>query len=107
MRLALGELYRHYEENEGLWSNGWRDIPRLPLLREADAPVFERFARMHAVLVEPWLGKSEGGDVAAPWLSHALEFPTWESFVRRHGLTSTDLVDLVARTLRCLTGKLQ
>lgn len=103
LRVGLGQLYRHYEENEGLWSNGWRDIPRLPLLAEADAPVFETFARMQAVLVEPWPARPiRARRVVEAWVGHAMEFPTWESFLRRQGLSPDQLLDLMVDTARCL-----
>ena len=101
LRFALGEVYRHYEENEGLWSNGWRDLPRLPALMETDAPVFARFAAMQAALSQPW-STGPHAELASGWVAHALEFPTWESFVRRHGLTSGQLIDMVVQGIRCL-----
>jgi AcrR family transcriptional regulator len=103
LRLGLEQLYAHYETNEGLWSNGWRDIPRLPLLRETDEPVFERLRRIHATLLEPW-ARHERDAGLAPWLGHAIEFGTWESFVRRQQCSPRELVELVLRTTACLTS---
>lgn len=101
LRLALGEVYRHYEENEGLWSNGWRDLPHLPALMETDAPVFARFAAMQAALSQPW-STGPQAELASAWVAHALEFPTWESFVRRHRLTSAQLIVMVVKGIECI-----
>jgi AcrR family transcriptional regulator len=104
IRVALRQLYRHYETNEGLWSNGWRDIPRLPLLMQADAPVFAHFERMRAVLMQGWPPGQMDERVLSAVIAHALEFPTWESLIRRQGLPSEHTIELVVRWLSCLVA---
>jgi AcrR family transcriptional regulator len=104
LRVALGALYRHYEDNQGLWSNGWRDIPRLPVLAQADAPVFAQLERMRAVLLQGWPAPEPHARILGAAIGHALEFPTWQSLVHRQGLTTGEAIDVLAASLACLAS---
>jgi AcrR family transcriptional regulator len=101
---ALSDVYQHYEQHEGMWSNGWRDLPRLPLLAQADAPVFAHFERMRSRLLDGWSSPRSTRRALAAVIGHVLEFPTWESFVRRQGLTTKEAIELVARFVACIAG---
>jgi AcrR family transcriptional regulator len=102
LRVALRDLYKHYEINEGLWANGWRDFPRVPLLMQADAPVFAHFERMRVVLMRGWGSAQANEHILSAAIGHALEFPTWESFVRRQGLSTDETIEMVVSPLACL-----
>lgn len=102
LRVALRAVYAHFEDNQGLWANGWRDIPRLPLLMKVDAPVFAQFERMRAVLMEGRPVPPRGKRIVAAAIGHALEFPTWESYVSRQGLTFNETIEVIVSSIAAL-----
>jgi AcrR family transcriptional regulator len=90
---ALTALFAWYDENEAMVANTIRDIPQMPELAAVAAPMMAAMAGVHAVLAQGWPDSL----VLHAALGHALDFTTWRSLVRQHGLAADQAVDLLAR----------
>ena len=94
LRRALGELYAWYREVESMLSNVLRDMEALPPAMQEELAA--DFAGMGEVLM---LGRPERGRArkrVAAAAAHAIEFPTWQSLTRNHGLRDGEAVALMA-----------
>jgi AcrR family transcriptional regulator len=93
LRRALGEMYAWYESVDADLALFVRDASLVPANAEA-------LGEMTAVVVSfadtLSLGWPRRKSVRAS-IGHALEFETWRSLVRRHGLSRTQAVDAMAR----------
>jgi AcrR family transcriptional regulator len=96
LRRGLSDVYRWWEETEDMMTLVLRDAP----LVEGMAPAVEGgFAYLDEVRRVLLRGRPERGKArrrAAAALGHALAFSTWQSLVRRQGLTLADSVELMA-----------
>jgi AcrR family transcriptional regulator len=102
LRLALRDVYAYYRAVEPVWEKGLPDLPRLPALQEADAPMFEHWASFPAALDRGWSVRGRRRARLRALLGHALEFTTWQSLVRSHGLHDEAAVDLMVELAGCL-----
>jgi AcrR family transcriptional regulator len=105
LRVALREIYAYYRSVEPVWEKGLPDLARLPALQEADAPMFEHWATFPVVLDRGWSARGRRREHLRAYLGHALEFPTWQSFVRGQGLTDEAVVELLAGLASCLDDR--
>ena len=98
LRRTLAALYAFYDDNEAMLLNSERDAELLPQLREALAPFTQYRDAVKVVLASGW---APGGDfdLRDAALGHALEFPTWQSLVRRQQLTQAEAVELMVRSV--------
>lgn len=93
LRRGLGDLYAYYERNETLLANLARDAEVDPPTREILAL---RFAPPLAAIRDSLaasLPRRSGRALAA--LDLALDFRTWQSLVRRSGLSRRQAVELM------------
>ena len=102
MRVALREVHAYYQALEPVWEKGLPDLPRLPALQEADAPMFEHWATFPEVLDRGWSARGGRRARLRAFLGHALDFTTWQSLVRTQGLDDEAAVDLLVDLAGCL-----
>jgi AcrR family transcriptional regulator len=101
LRTALVEIYAFYERVEPLFFYGTSDLPKLPKLQEADAPLFERWREIRRVLLVGWGARGRRRARLAAAVGLAIDFQTWFALVRREGLSSDEAVETAARLAEC------
>ena len=93
LRRALDEMYAWYESVEGDLALFLRDASVVPANAVALGDMTAGFAAFADAVAHGWPRRKS---VRAA-IGHALEFETWRSLVRRHGLSRTQAVDAMAR----------
>ena len=104
VRTALAELYAFYRETESAWDNILRDLPTMPALIEANAPVVELWARMTELLSEGWGAKGRRKQLVQAVAAHALDFHAWRQLARDGQLTDAEIVELMTSLFRSAAG---
>jgi AcrR family transcriptional regulator len=102
LRVAIREVYAYYRAVEPVWEKGLADLPQLPALQEADAPMFDHWATFPVILDRGWSARGRRREHLRAFLGHALEFPTWRSLVRAQGLNDASAVELIVTLAACL-----
>ena len=98
---ALGELYGYYEAHESLLSNVTRDMAVHGLAREVNAAhMGPAMDAMTEVLAEGLVAGRNRRKVTAA-LAVAMDFATWRTLVRTHGLKKGEAAKLMAKTTVC------
>lgn len=104
LKVALGDLYAHYERNESMIANVFRDMHLVASMREFNLPIVEEaFATMTRVLVDGFSG--DRNDVRRRRrvaVGLAIDFGTWRQLVPRAGLSNEEAVDLMVGLVRCV-----
>jgi len=96
LRRALTEMYSWYARTEPMLENVLRDAPRVPAM---GAAVARRLAYLEMVIEAVLTGRRERGHArrrVKAAITHAFEFPTWQSLVRENGLKDAEAVSLMA-----------
>ncbi len=93
LRQALRELYAFYGRTERMLGNVTRDAELAPDL--VGVPYKRLLLRMRAALSAGWPVDETREPLFLAALGHALEFTTWRSLVRDHGLRTGQAVDLM------------
>jgi AcrR family transcriptional regulator len=101
LRTALREIYRFFADVEPLFLHGSADMPRLPKLQEADAPLFEHWNRMRRVLLADWGVRGRRRTRLAAAIGAAIDFQTWYALTRREGLSDEEAVELNVCQVAC------
>lgn len=92
-RAALLSLYRYYRRNERMWTVTYRDIDEVPAL-QAPMQGFEDY------LASVARGLDAGGARRLKALvAHCLRFSTWQTLVKRGGLSDAEGAALCARCI--------
>lgn len=106
LRIALQDLYAHYERNEPMIANVLRDMQLVPSMREFNLPMVEEaFAAMTSVLAEGF--SDDDDDVRRrrrAAVAVAVDFGTWRQLVAREGLSTEEAVDLMVGLVRELSA---
>lgn len=102
LRVALEEVYAYYRSVEPVWEKGLPDLPLLPALQEADAPMFEHWATFPGALDRGWTARGRRRARLRALLGHALDFTTWRSLARNQGLDDDAAVELMVGLVACL-----
>jgi AcrR family transcriptional regulator len=92
LRAALSELYAWYEWAEPMLNNVYRDAPLVPASTEASAAFARHFESLHAALMNRRRARGRRRAVIAASIGHALDFSTWRSLTRDHGLHPNEAV---------------
>ena len=100
LRAGLTELYAYYDRVGDAFLTILQDHPLVPQLAELNAPHFEQWTRMRAVLAEPWRRRGHRRRRLVAALDHALDLKTWQSLVRERGLADADAIDLLLGLVR-------
>lgn len=104
LRMALAEVYAYYRRTEQHTLAIQRDAQVLPALHEFAAPYREHWGEMRAVLIAAWEGPAPKLRLLEAALGHVLDFQTWRSLVRQHGLDDEQAIDLLVGMVRCLVA---
>ena len=102
---ALDELYGYFERTELMWTNVSRDLPALPALAKANAPVFAHWGAMRRALVSGWLARGRRSRALDAVIGHFLAFATWRSFARDEGLPRQEVVAVAVAAVRGVRGR--
>ena len=95
LQTALRGLYGYYERLEPLLENVQRDAAVMPIVGEMNAYRVRYLEEIRDLLLAAW---TAGGGARARLrraIGHALEFPTWQSLVRRQGCRTEEAVRLM------------
>jgi AcrR family transcriptional regulator len=84
LRLALGELYPFYRQNQGLLARADQEIPSNPVLGDVLSGYLEAVAAMCEVLAAGW--QAEDILLLRAAIGHAVAFATWRSLAIDQGL---------------------
>jgi AcrR family transcriptional regulator len=96
LRYALRELYEWYVWAEPMLTNVNRDAPLVPASARAGEDFQRHFGSLHVALMR---GRRTGGRPrvrVAATIAHALDFATWRSLTREHGLETNEAVELMS-----------
>lgn len=93
LRTALDELYRWYEAGEGALSRFHRDASLHPVHGELMAAQTARIRELAVPLARGWPTRK----TVRAAIGHALEFETWRSLVRAHGLSRRQATEAMVR----------
>ena len=96
LRAALGELYALFGRTEEMLEKTSRDAPLVPAMSAASGAflAYLELAVDAIVAGRPERGRARRRVRAA--VGHAIGFPTWQSLVRRQGLTDAEAIALMA-----------
>jgi AcrR family transcriptional regulator len=93
LRRGLGELYDWYVWAEPMLINVRRDAEMVPApIREASQ---QRYGALAAVLMRGRRARGRPRARVAAAIGHALDFETWRSLTREHGLETAEAFDLM------------
>jgi AcrR family transcriptional regulator len=97
---GLAELYADFRATERRWACILADAESDELVREIAQYRFAFLRGARDVLAEGWgvRGRRRASLVAA--IGHAVDFRSWESLVRRQGLTDAEAVEAMATFVR-------
>jgi AcrR family transcriptional regulator len=100
LRIALRDVYLFYRDVEPLFAFGLADLPRLPALAEADAPLFDHWRELRRTLGRGWgvRGRRRARVVAA--IALAVDFGAWHTLVRTQGLRDEEVIELMLGAVR-------
>ena len=102
LRRALSDLYAWYSETEAMLAKVIRDVEVLPPAMQQE--LLASFQAMGEVLMagRPERGRSRTRVSAA--VAHAIDFSTWHSLTRAHGLRDDEAVRLMAAMVEAAAG---
>ncbi|WP_372789891.1 TetR/AcrR family transcriptional regulator, partial [Paraconexibacter sp.] len=100
LRRALELLYGYYGRTEGMLSNLVRDEPLMPLVAHTFRPFRTYVADIQDGLVRDRRLRGARRRRARAAIGHAIDFTTWRSLVREHGLADADAVTLMCELVR-------
>jgi AcrR family transcriptional regulator len=101
LRTALTELYAYYGGVGDAFVVIVQDFPRVPTLAALNAPYFAKWVEMRDVLARGWKRRGLRRKALLAAIAHSLEVSTWESLVRRQGMSDADAVELLVGMVRC------
>ena len=100
LRVALREIYAYFRTTEEMTANVRRDLPEMPVLQEVAAPLAQYWQTARYVLDRGWQTRGHRRKLVRAVTGHALEFETWRSFARQHGLEDDEAVEIMVRLAR-------
>jgi len=90
---ALRESYAYHRRTEAMIGTMLAEAASHPTMR----PYHEHWRRAADIVAQPWRLRGRRGALLRATVGHALAFSTWQSLVRRHGLTDRQAVELASR----------
>ena len=100
LQVALIEIYAWFASTEEMTANVLRDIPESPLMQEITAPLRQYWQEVRRVLKYGWEARGERGERLRAVIGHAIEFGTWRSLARTHGLDGAEAAEMMVRLAR-------
>ena len=104
LRVALTQIYASFRESEQMLANVYRDAPRVAAIQPVLATYAPYWTRVSTILLDGWQPAADQQPLLAAAAGHALEFQTWRSLVRQHGLTDMEAVELMVCLVACADG---
>jgi AcrR family transcriptional regulator len=101
LRTALRQLYAYYRNTESAWANILPDLPRMPALLEANAPVLALWEQMRETLLRGWGLRGRHRIELRAVIALALDFHAWRALAQS-GVGDRQAADLVVRVASCL-----
>lgn len=92
-RTALREAYDYHDATEPMMSRVLPDVGDHPIM----APYHDAWRQAAEVVTSAWDLHGRERALLEAATAHALSFPTWQSLVRRHGLTRDEAVEVMTR----------
>ncbi|MDX6562817.1 MAG: hypothetical protein QOD65_2631 [Gaiellales bacterium] len=102
LQAALGEIYAWFASTEAMTANVLRDVGESPVLRELTAPLLQYWQTVQDVLERGWEARGARAERLHAVIGHAIEFGTWRSLARTHGLDDGDVAELMVRLARAV-----
>jgi AcrR family transcriptional regulator len=93
LRAGLSELYTRHAKTEAMTDHVLRDARRIPALAQVLQSWYGYLRALRDVLVDGWALGGEQQRLMEAWIGHALEFSTWQSLVRRQGLSNDEAIE--------------
>jgi AcrR family transcriptional regulator len=100
LRIALAELYAYYGGVGDAFLVIVRDFPLVPTLAALNAPYFAKWEDMRDVLARGWKRRGRRRSALLAAIAHSLDLSTWESLVRRRGMSDAGAVELLVGMVR-------
>jgi AcrR family transcriptional regulator len=97
LRSALTELYDYYRRTEPMMENVHRDESAMELVQRMFAPFRGYLSGAVRTLLQGRRLRGRARPRVEAAIGHALEFPTWQSLTRAHGLEDAGAVELMCR----------
>ena len=97
---GLDELYRWYEQTESMLANILRDAELVDAVPDAMKPLLDFLERARRALAA---GRPRRKTVTAA-IALAVDFRTWRSLVRHHGLRDDEAVELMVALAEAAAG---
>jgi AcrR family transcriptional regulator len=104
LRVALTQIYASFRESEQMLANVYRDAPRVAAIQSVLATYAPYWTRVSTILLDGWQPAADQQPLLAAAVGHALEFQTWRTLVRQHGLTDMEVVELMVCLVFCAAG---
>jgi AcrR family transcriptional regulator len=101
LRAALRQLYAYYRATESAWANILPDLPRMPALLEANAPVLALWEQMRETLLRGWDVRGRRRSELRSLIALAVDFHAWRALAQS-GAGDEQAADLVVRLASCL-----
>lgn len=95
LRRALTELYGWYAWAEPMLTNVLRDAPLVPASHRAGQAFQLQFDELHGALMDGHRIRGRRRSRLSAVIGHALDFGTWRSLTRDHGLRVYEAIDLM------------
>jgi AcrR family transcriptional regulator len=102
MRRALLEVYAYYSSTEAMMSNVLRDGQLDPRGQESMVMLYQHWSKMRDTIAEAFRASGERREELLGAVALALDFQTWRTLVRQHGLDQDRAVGLMVGMVRCL-----
>jgi AcrR family transcriptional regulator len=102
MRRALLEVYAYYSSTEAMMSNVLRDGQLDPRGQESMVVLYQHWSKMRDTIAEAFRASGERREELLGAVALALDFQTWRTLVRQHGLDQDRAVGLMVGMVRCL-----
>lgn len=100
---ALSEIYSHYERNEQMTENVFRDMHLVDSMRSYNLPLVEEsFAAMTKILGSAYGDEAGLAVRRKAVVSVAISFNTWKTLVRVQQLSDDQAVDLMSHAVECV-----
>jgi AcrR family transcriptional regulator len=92
LRSGIAAFFSYYGETEAMTEKVQRDAASIPALAQVMEGWYAVAEVTRNVLVEPWGLTGKQRRLMEAWIGHALEFSTWQSLVRRQGLSNDEAI---------------
>ncbi len=103
MAHALSEVYTYYSSTEAMMTNVLRDGQLGPAGQESMVMLYEHWQRMRDAIADAFGTSGERREEALlVAIALSLDFQTWRTLVRQHGLDADRAVGLMVEMVRCL-----